>query len=318
MFKRILVPLDGSARAEQVVPIAARIAHATNGTVVLLQALNPPTDFMSYQMPIPVSSPQLVDAEIRKAKEYVESIGRLSCLEGINVETAVMPGQPASVILAEADRRPVDLIVLCSHGYTGFKHWVLGSVAEKVAHHSTVPTLILREGGSAPVGIRAEAVGLLIPLDGSELAETSILPAARLVTALSAAEGRKLHLLRVVILPGEEGETSRRDEILRVAKQYIRATVERIQGVCTSEAMTLDVTGSVTIDDDVASAIARVAECGEEIEGGERCEKSDLIAIATHGHGGLQLWTMGSITERVLQATSLPLLIVRPSASSTS
>jgi len=317
MFKRILVPLDGSSRAEQVIPVAARIARATDGTIVMLQALNPPVDFMPYQVPIPVPSPQLIDAELEKAEEYLESVKGAGSLVGVHVETAVVLGQPASVILAEAGKRQLDLIALCSHGYTGMTRWLLGSVAEKVARHATVPTLILREGGSAPVGIRAGAVNLLVPLDGSELAEASILPAAHLAAALSASERGMLHLLQVVILPGgEQNKVSGRDEILRAAQQYIRATVERVRGIFTSEKINVAVTGSVTIDDDIASAIARVAECGEKTEDGEGCERSDIIAMATHGRGGLQLWTMGSVTERVLQATNLPLLIVRPAEPS--
>jgi len=75
----------------------------------------------------------------------------------------------------------------------------------------------------------------------------------------------------------------------------------------------LPITWSVTIDDDIAAGIIRVAEDGEGAEGVEVCDGSDVIVMATHGYSGLQRWAMGSITERVLHASRLPLLIVRPS-----
>ena len=79
-----------------------------------------------------------------------------------------------------------------------------------------------------------------------------------------------------------------------------------------SNVKSVTLTWSVTIDDDIVAGIVRVAEEGEEVEGAGVLGKSDVIAIATHGYGGLDQWAMGSITERVLQVTSLPLLIVRP------
>jgi nucleotide-binding universal stress UspA family protein len=74
----------------------------------------------------------------------------------------------------------------------------------------------------------------------------------------------------------------------------------------------LSVTWSATIGDDIATGIARMAENGEAVEGGGVFEGCDIIAMATHGYSGLQRWAVGSITERVLHATRLPLLIVRP------
>lgn len=138
----------------------------------------------------------------------------------------------------------------------------------------------------------------------------------QLIAALSAPGPGALHLMRVVVLPGAAKiSPSEREAIMHKAKQYLRATVEHIrQGLVASPVadLKLAITWSVTIDDDIASGIIRVAEDGEDAEWAGAQDGSDVIAMATHGYSGLQRWAMGSVTERVLHATRLPLLIVRP------
>ena len=157
---------------------------------------------------------------------------------------------------------------------------------------------------------------VLIPLDGSERAKAVIVPSAQLVAALAAPGPGALHFTQVVILPvAEQISQSEREAIVSNAKEYLSTTVEdiRYERVANPVAdLQLTLTWSVTIDDDIVAGIVRVAEEGEEVEGAGVLGKSDVIAIATHGYGGLDQWAMGSITERVLQVTSLPLLIVRP------
>jgi len=79
----------------------------------------------------------------------------------------------------------------------------------------------------------------------------------------------------------------------------------------------LTVTWSVAVDADAAHALMRVAENGEDAEGAGVFGGCDIIAMATHGRSGLQRWAMGSVTERVLGTTHLPLLIVRPQETET-
>jgi nucleotide-binding universal stress UspA family protein len=79
----------------------------------------------------------------------------------------------------------------------------------------------------------------------------------------------------------------------------------------------LAVTWSIALDTDAADAIIRVAEIGEDPEGSGVFGGCDLIALATHGRGGLQRWAMGSVAERVLAGTTLPVLIVRPQPTAT-
>ena len=318
MFKHILVPLDGSSRAERALPAAARLARASGGTIVLLRVVSPHTEFAPFPAAEPMSFQAAIDAALEDARNYLKSITNVSSLSAVHIEAEVVLGQAAPTILAVVEAKHIDLIVMCSHGYTGMKRRVMGSIAEQVAHRAPAPVLLLREEEPALVHTPAHGGTLraLIPLDGSELAKAVITPAAQLVAALAAPRPGALHFTQVVIPPvTEQVSQSERESIVYAAREYLSATVEDIRhGRVASPVagLQLALTWSVTIDDDIVAGIARVAEEGEEVEGAGVLGKSDVIAIATHGYGELQQWAMGSITEHVLQVTRLPLLIVRP------
>ena len=170
MFHRILVPLDGSRRAEQALPIAARLARASRGTIVLLRAVSIPNEFASYLTLESIPMQSDIDAALDEASTYLRGITTISSLAGVHAETEVSLSQAAAAILSAVDSHHIDLIVLCSHGYTGLTRWLMGSVAEKVAHHSPMPVLVLREGGTLPVSSHPDAGSswrVLVPLDGS-------------------------------------------------------------------------------------------------------------------------------------------------------
>lgn len=317
MFRNILVPLDGSSRAEHALPVAARLAQASGGTVVLLRVVSPSSEFELYPASDALTRQTMHDATYVQARNYLESITSVSSLKDVRTETTIIAGRSAHTILSVVDTHHIDLILLCSHGYTGMKRWVLGSVAEKVAYLAPVPVLVLREGGPTLVGTPPHAEGplrALIPLDGTARAKAAIVPAAQLIAALSAPGPGALHFTRVVVpTHAEQISHSEREAIMHKAKQYLSATVEHIrEGLVASPVadLKLALTWSVTIDDDIASGIIRVAENGEDTQGIGVCDGSDLIAMATDGV--LQRWAPGSIVERVLCATRLPLLIVRP------
>ena len=318
MFQRILVPLDGSTRAEQALPVAARLAHASSGTIVLLRIVNLTSQFVSYVALEPITTQAVIDTQLEEAKNYLDNLTRSNDLINVHSETEVIVGQPAINILSVVDARHIDLVVMCSHGYTGMTRWVLGSVAERVAHHSPVPVLLLREGKPLLAGLHpngGSTLRALIPLDGSVRAQAAIAPAAQLVAALSAPGRGALHLTQVVVMLGGGISQTEREAILQQAKQNLNATVEEMRaGMIAAPGIDhrFSVTWSGTIDDDIAAGIVRMAENGEDAEGVGVFGGSDIVAMATHGYSGLKRWAMGSITERVLHATRLPLLIVRP------
>lgn len=314
MFQRILVPLDGSQRAEQALPVAARIAHVSHGTMVLLRVVVPLKTFAPY--PEALWALQMAaETDFEQARNYVQQIASSSRLMRIPVETAVIEGPVAPTILSLVGDQKIDVIVLCSHGYTGMKHWVLGSVAEKISRHSPVPVLLLRENGPALIETPShdeKSLHALITLDGSERAKESIIPAARLMTLFATPGSSVLHLTLLVILP-EDKDMAQQDSqtIACQAKQYLNHTVaytRELLASCLPLDLTLSLTWAVIRYGDIAEGIIHEAQECDYMD----VRRPQIIAMTTHGYSGLQRWTMGNITERVLHATRLPMLIVRP------
>lgn len=310
MLQRILVPLDGSQLAEQAIPVAARLARAVAGEVVLAYVVCPPRASL-YD--------DLTEMEVKEARNYLETLRSRKELSGVRTEVSISFAifHPATGLLSLIEAQQIDLVVMCSHGYTGFKLWALGSVAEKVVRSSPVPVLLLRQGGPVPTGTQAEVVGpvrALVPLDGSILAKAALAPAAQIVSALATPGKGVLHLTRVVVCPhAEQLERREREAVMHKAKRYLSQTVQHVrEGLVAPSIASLHLTftWSVALDEDVASGILRVAESGEDAEGGSASARCDLIAMATHGYTGWQHLAVGSVTERVLHSTRLPLLIV--------
>lgn len=311
MFKHILVPLDESERAEQVLPVAIRLARASGGTITLLEVIPPPTEFGPYWGEPPLLVQRAIDTDLISAAGYLAQLARREIFTGVETETKTVCGPPASTICATAEEQEIDLIVMSSHGRTGLKRWALGSVAQKVARHSSVPVLVLREGCLEKLEPRTQAappLRALVALDGSQFAEAVITPAAELVAALAAPARGALHLVRIVNVSSIHSEADRdvREQAIQEATIYLCTVVDEM-GYGLAEKLGLEVTWSVVASDDVADTFIDMAEHGEDTT--ERC---NLIALTTHGRGGLQRWMMGSIAERVLEGAHLPVLIVRP------
>lgn len=312
MFSRILVPLDGSPRAERALPVVARIAGGAGGaTVVLVRAVDLASIAGPYYRAPAEAAETLAEAEIEEAERYLAEISRADVLAGVRTEVHVLTGQAGLCILDAADAQRADLMVLCSHGRTGLRRWALGSVAEHVARHSAVPVLLVREQGPTLAGPHPDPEHLLrvlVPLDGSKHAEVALAPAAQLITALAAPGQGGVHLTLVV--SPYEADTRNMPDALMVdgAKGYLA----RVAGRLRTEQPGVSVSWSVAANLDIAAALIRVAENGEDAEGAGIFGGCDLVAMATHGAGGVSRWVMGSVTERVLHATKLPVLVVRP------
>lgn len=319
MFQRILVPLDGSARAEQAFPIAERIARATGGSLTLLRVVESPRKFDEYTARLPEEFGELLEADTTRAKVYLQHVLTEGALEGIGVATSVRTGSVARQILQCVHDHQDDLIVMCSHGTTGLKRWLLGSVAQKVVHSSGVPVLVVREGhplSSEQQEASKEPLQILVSLDGSALAEAALLPAAQVCAALSGSRLGILHLVRVV-----EPIVAMRDmagaiatlneEDMSKASTYLSNVAQRL-GEGEFAAFHLTVRSTVILSTDVASTILEIARDGDYVEGQGGTHGSGMIAMSTHGRNGLAYWIMGSIVERVLSSTALPMLVVRP------
>jgi nucleotide-binding universal stress UspA family protein len=311
MYTRILVPLDGSTRAERSIPVAARIARATGGTVVLVQVVTVPFTYSPY-LGSAIYADEAIEADLNAVERYLDTLAHAESLADIKTTTKAIFGSAAPEILSTANSYNIDLIVMTSQGKTGMKRWMLGSVAQKIARSSSMPVLVLHEKGPLPVRPHLD----YRPLRALE-------PAAQLVAALAAPVQGSLHLMRVVKPPTAEElrAVSDRESIERLkenklhrAKTYLNSIVAQLREGPLAH-LKLSITWSVVVDHDVAHMIIHMAENGEDAEGAGVFGRCDLIAMATHGRGGLQYWILGSITERVLGATKLPILIVRPEAA---
>ncbi len=323
MFTRVFLPLDGSARAERALPTAVQATRASGGTLILAHVRS--LDSYFYLASEPLVTQELIAQDMAQGEAYLTRIAHLPELRGIAVEQVVSYGPVASTLLALITSQSADLVVLNSHGRTGITRWALGSVAEKIAKYSSAPVLVLREHGPLPISSHPEAMRplrALIPLDGSIYAKAALEPAAQLVSALATPTHGALHLLRVVTPPAttlmkdeHEDDSWWNEHLLHRAKEYLRSLQAHVQEGLIAPSIArlkLLVTWSVTLDSDVAQAIVRVAENGEDAEGSGIFGGCQLIVMATHGRSGLQRWTVGSVTERVIHSTKLPILVVRP------
>jgi nucleotide-binding universal stress UspA family protein len=320
MFKTVLVPLDGSEQAEQALPLASRIARHSGGSLLLLRVIEVANDVRIFTTEFSALVPDgTMEPDLRDATTYLAHIVTTPEMRDLKLSIGIVSGKAANCILDVAQEQKAGLIIMRSHGYTGAKRWMMGSVAQKVARHSPVPVLIVRANGYIPSGPYPDpsrplrSVKALVALDGSTRAEATLAPAVHLLEALTAPTQGLLHLIQVIPLPsaGYGGynqyrvSSSTYKEDVDEAESYLSSLAHQLRKA--SPNLKLTVTWSVIGASDVADSLICVAEEGEKAtESGY-----DLIAIATHGRSGLARWALGSVTERILGATKLPLFIVR-------
>jgi nucleotide-binding universal stress UspA family protein len=295
MYRRILVPLDGSVLAEQVLPLAKDFAARFKAAIALFQAVSP------------IRRPQRAGAEVYQAgeqlellrgqaREYLETIRKDFTAASIAATSEVRTAAPAAAILEYAESEGMDLIAMATHGRTGVGRWVYGSVADKVLHGARVPLLLVRVSDEPPAP--RPLTRILVPLDGSALAENALEPARQVAAAFDA----DLLLLRVWNFPfvGYEVPVSVLDEWERderaAAQDYLTLVTDQLQ------AQGLRGRGE-TQGGAVAEAILAVAQNAD----------ASMIVMCTHGRSGVGRWVMGSVADRVLRAAPMPVLLVRPS-----
>jgi nucleotide-binding universal stress UspA family protein len=146
-LRRILVPLDGSHLAEEVLSLAVKLANVQNAKLILVRALEPPAMVPADPSMRDITAPMaahLGAVEMQAAESYVQDIANELQQRSIVEQTVVILGDAADVILDTAEINDVDLITMCTHGRSGVNRWVYGSVAEKVLHGAPCPLLLVR------------------------------------------------------------------------------------------------------------------------------------------------------------------------------
>lgn len=299
MFRAILVPLDGSPMAEQALSVAARLARATDSALHLVHV-----HVDASPDPIAVEGLPVVDEQLRSMAAEHEQVylERLAATLGSGEFSPIatrLTGSISQSIASYARDISAGLIVMTTHGRSGFAHLWLGSVAETLARNSGTPLLLLRPGEDGVLADRPFK-RVLVPLDGSPLAE-EILPHAR---ALAEVDGGELDLLRIVdTLPVPESmpfhERFRLDE-RTVADE--RAAAEGYLSELAGRLAPAVVHPRVAEAEQPARAILEEAERSQ----------ADLVAVTTHGKSAVTRVALSSVTDKVLRATRGPLLILRP------
>ncbi len=147
MFRRIIVPLDGSTEAERAIRVAARMARAFDGSIVFVRVVFPPVDLGKFAAQHAVVwERQTYETQRAQAASYLAAVmlRHGNALAGIETELVVATGLPAPAICSTVQREQADLIVMYCHGETGLKRWLFGSVAQETTRRSPVPVLLLQ------------------------------------------------------------------------------------------------------------------------------------------------------------------------------
>ncbi|GCE11390.1 universal stress protein [Tengunoibacter tsumagoiensis] len=317
MFKQIIVPLDGSLAAEQAVPLAARIALASLGRLKLVHVVT-----VSPEQKLLLGAKkqqQRHEEELQKANDYLTGVIERHPLTAVEVEHKVLFGQPGSTLLKYINEQQSALVVLIAFEEPELKRWIFGSVAQELVRNSTIPMLILREKGKE-LEPDAKPPRALVCLDGSELAETVLEPAAYLLRNLALSTQKEFHLIRMVLKPTEREEAANlqigisvRRQAWSEAEEYLRAVSKRVA----ENHPELQVTWAVQESISVAKDLIKLAMLGEETsEPGVYAEAYDLIALTTVGRQGLDRHILGSVAERILHDATVPLFVVPPPVQS--
>jgi nucleotide-binding universal stress UspA family protein len=324
MFRRIIVPLDGSKEVERAIPVAAQLARASNGSIVFVRVVPPPMEYGKFSAPnLNAWEKQFHERSRAQAGSYLAAalLNHASELTGIDTEIGVATGLVAPAIFSVARREEADLIVLCGQDAVGIKRLMYGSVAQEAALHSPVPALLLHDnGGSSFLPSAARPLHVLAALDGSAQAERALETVVQQLLAAWAGRGQAtLHLLRAVDLPPTLGtwhsqahiDLLTREKAQREAENYLEGIAHRIR-VDDSFPATAAITTTVITEENMARAIALV---GEDIERTERLGANVVVAMATEEHGKLWRLFIGNAAERVLHSTRFPLLVAHARAA---
>lgn len=278
----VLVPLDGSPLAEHALPLATCIARQAGGILHLLRVVPALSDQFFW---VPEPGDQLeVDLRERnrtEASAYLNEVAQRIQKPGDSVAVCDVVEEKdriSDTISAEAVRVRANLVVITSHGRGALERFWFGSVADELIRSLTVPVLVVPPvtGPADPAAIRH----ILVALDGSELAEQVLEP----TLAIGKLTGADYLLVQVV--PSEHSQLHEK------ANTYLRQVAERLQEFG-------NVRTRVVEADHPAKALL------------QETAHADLIALQTHGRRGLSRMLLGSVADKVIRASTIPILVCR-------
>ena len=293
-YRKILLPLDGSPLAANVLEHINWLARPGAASLILVSAI----DTWRYAIPSQEFVMHDLVAGVRTGTaQYLEEVRQQFAQKGYQVTTQLVDGEPAQVILDVASEQGADLIAMSTHGRSGLARWTLGSVAERVLHGASVPIFLVR---SSTKLVNHKLQKILVPLDGSTVAEAALAQAE----ALARTNNAQILLLQVIQRLDERSQSllfrnaATAKEIFAEwragAESYLELIVDRLAraGVTADYRVTVD-------NPDQAICILTK---GDNI---------DLVVMGTHGRSGVGRWVYGSVANQVLRGAHSPLLLVR-------
>ncbi len=298
MYTRLLVPLDGSRTAEAVLPYGRTLADTLKIPVELLSVV----DIGALATQVSHDGARyletIIAGRLRSSLEYLKGIAKT--FPGRGVKCTVEKGKAEEVIIEKAGS-DATLTVMATHGRSGINRLLLGSVAEKVLRGSTNPLLLIRASEKSKIEGESILKSVIVPLDGSELAE-DVLP-----TVVELAKALELDVLLLRVYPRVNNTYADYNavnyEVIRVAfrneaKSYLENKVRELKNNGVEK---------------VSFAFAEGSGADEIVAVGRRTP-DHLIAMCTHGRSGIKRWVLGSVTEKVVRLSGDPVLIVRGSS----
>ncbi len=294
VFDKLLVPLDGTAESAAVLPLARTVARVTGGQIVLARVVAPEAQGTR-------------GARASEARAYLARIADELRADNTRVATVVCQSDaPATEILRQAASTSADLLVMATHGRSGLRRALLGSVTEGVLAHSSLPVLLARPGGHRPTRIDT----LLVPVDGSPGASLALGTAVPFARAANA----RLVLLQVVVpsaaylVSDVTGAASLSldpawdEEALAGAERYVTGLAARLQRAG------LSAEGRAVMGNISETLMGRVSSL---IVDGANAVAADLIVMSTHGFTGPVRAVLGSTADEVVRTAHRPVLLVR-------
>ena len=293
MYHSVLVPLDGSPFSEQALPLALSIARRAGAQLHLAHV---------HAAPRAGSVPAADQARSDNERMYFEHlVQHLRVDSDVPVTTILLSGPVAQALREYATVAETDLIVMTTHGRGALSSAWLGSIPDTLMRCVSQPVLLVRPAGPRPDLLRAPAVKhVLVPLDGSALAEQMLAYATELCR-LMEAECTLLQAIEPLFtaywpeLPAIVADEQAQEQLRAQAQAYLDhvAAQLRARGLRVRTA---------TVVEQAATAVLDYA----------RDHEVDLIALETHGHGGLVRWIVGGVADKVIRGAGVPVLLHRP------
>ncbi|MFC1939489.1 universal stress protein [Chloroflexota bacterium] len=312
MYKKVLVPLDGSVLAEAVFTYAKELAGRLGIEVILLNiSTAEEREFMPMHRAYVEQAAETVRSQ---AIEVQKKTGSKAGSRPVKVRGELVEGYPAEEILRYAEKNAIDFILLATHGRSGLKRWTIGSVADKILRASEVPIFLVRAGIADEIAYdKWPRIKIVAPLDGSGLAE-AVLPHVEMLAKQWDAESVEVVLLRVCEPPTTPSYyVSELPEVPLSWGDYIQQETARCKQLSNDYLAGIEKRFKDT-GFTVKSEIL-VGKAADEIVDYVRKNPFSLVVMATHGRSGISRWIYGSVTDNVLQGVSSPVFLIRTQQS---